>query len=75
MLVPDDDFTAVLAAVRALRKGGYEPWLAMSVVKAFYEAKQLAMAEMREVAVLPTMLPWLSDDLERVQAQRLHVVA
>ncbi len=35
MLVPDDDFTAVLAAVRALRKGGYEPWLAMSVPSAF----------------------------------------
>ena len=35
MLVPDDDFTAVLAAVRALRRGGYEPWLAMSVPSAF----------------------------------------
>src|SRR3979411_2983684 len=44
------------------------PWLAMSVVKAFYEAKQLALAEMREIAVLSTMLPWLSDDLERAQA-------
>jgi predicted ATP-grasp superfamily ATP-dependent carboligase len=35
VLVPDDDFTAVLAAVRGLRKGGYEPWLAMSVPSAF----------------------------------------
>ena len=35
VLVPDDDFTAVLAAVRALRKGGYEPWLAMSVPSAY----------------------------------------
>src|SRR5581483_7460926 len=35
VLLPDDDFTAVLAAVRALRKGGYEPWLAMSVPSAF----------------------------------------
>jgi 4,5-dihydroxyphthalate decarboxylase len=54
----------------AIRKTLVEanPWLAMSVVKAFYEAKQLAMAEMREIAVLPTMLPWLSDDLKRVQA-------
>jgi predicted ATP-grasp superfamily ATP-dependent carboligase len=34
VLVPDDDFTAVLAAVRALRKGGYEPWLAMSAPSA-----------------------------------------
>jgi predicted ATP-grasp superfamily ATP-dependent carboligase len=35
VLVPDDDFTAVLAAVRALRNGGYEPWLAMSVPSAY----------------------------------------
>lgn len=43
MLVPDDDFTAVLAAVRALRKGGYEPWLAMSVPSA-YAARSRATA-------------------------------
>ena len=43
------------------------PWLAASVVKAFYQAKQLAMAEMHEIGVLSTMLPWLQDDLERVQ--------
>jgi hypothetical protein len=35
------------------------PWLAASVVKAFYQAKQLAMAEMHEIGVLSTMLPWL----------------
>ena len=43
VLVPDDDFTAVLAAVRALRKGGYEPWLAMSVPSA-YAARSRATA-------------------------------
>ncbi len=43
MLVPDDDFTAVLAAVRALRKGGYEPWLAMSVPST-YAARSRATA-------------------------------
>ena len=43
MLVPDDDFTAVLAAVRALREGGYEPWLAMSVPSA-YAARSRATA-------------------------------
>jgi predicted ATP-grasp superfamily ATP-dependent carboligase len=43
LLVPDDDFTAVLAAVRALRKGGYEPWLAMSVPSA-YAARSRATA-------------------------------
>jgi 4,5-dihydroxyphthalate decarboxylase len=54
----------------AIRKSlvAAHPWLAMSVVKAFYEAKQLALAEMHEVAVLPVMLPWLSDDLKRAQA-------
>ena len=43
VLVPDDDFTAVLAAVRALRRGGYEPWLAMSVPSA-YAARSRATA-------------------------------
>src|ERR1700730_15215599 len=54
----------------AIRKSlvAANPWLAMSVVKAFYEAKQLAMVEMHEIAVLPVMLPWLSDDLKRAQA-------
>ena len=44
------------------------PWLAASVTKAFYEAKHLAMAEMHEIGVLPTMLPWLQDDLKRAQS-------
>jgi len=54
----------------AIRKSLVEahPWLAMSVVKAFYEAKRLAMAEMEEIAVLPVMLPWLSEDFKRSQA-------
>src|SRR5262249_15973631 len=54
----------------AIRKTLVEanPWLATSVVKAFYEAKRLAMAEMDEIGVLPVMLPWLSDDLKRAQA-------
>jgi predicted ATP-grasp superfamily ATP-dependent carboligase len=43
LLLPDDDFTAVLAAVRGLRKGGYEPWLAMSVPSA-YAARSRATA-------------------------------
>jgi 4,5-dihydroxyphthalate decarboxylase len=54
----------------AIRKTLVEahPWLAMSVVKAFYEAKQIAMAEMHEIAVLAVMLPWLSDEFRRAQA-------
>jgi 4,5-dihydroxyphthalate decarboxylase len=43
-------------------------WLAASVTKAFYHAKRLAMEEMNEIAVLPTMLPWLQDDLKRAQS-------
>ena len=43
-------------------------WLANSVIKAFHEAKRLAYASMEEMAVLPTMLPWLQDDVERVRA-------
>jgi predicted ATP-grasp superfamily ATP-dependent carboligase len=43
VLVPDDDFTAVLAAVRALHRGGYEPWLAMSVPST-YAARSRATA-------------------------------
>jgi 4,5-dihydroxyphthalate decarboxylase len=43
-------------------------WLAASVTKAFYQAKQLAMEEMNEIGVLPTMLPWLQDDLKRAQS-------
>jgi 4,5-dihydroxyphthalate decarboxylase len=54
----------------AIRKTLVEahPWLAMSVVKAFHEAKHLAMTEMDEIAVLSVMLPWLSDDFRRAQA-------
>ncbi len=44
------------------------PWLAASVTKAFYHAKQLAMEEMMEIGVLPAMLPWLPDDLRRTQS-------
>ncbi len=44
------------------------PWLAASIVKAFYRAKQLAMEEMSDLATLSTMLPWLPDDLRRAQS-------
>jgi 4,5-dihydroxyphthalate decarboxylase len=42
-------------------------WLAASVTKAFYQAKQIAMDEMNEIGVLSVMLPWLQDDLRRAQ--------
>jgi 4,5-dihydroxyphthalate decarboxylase len=43
-------------------------WLAASVTKAFYQAKQIALEEMQDVGVMPTMLPWLADDLRRAQS-------
>ena len=43
-------------------------WLPASVVKAFYQAKQIAMDEMSELAALSTMLPWLADDFRRAQS-------
>ena len=73
LLLPDDDFTAVLAAVRALRKGGYEPWLAMSVPSA-YAARSRAIA-----GTLP--VPDAGPDPEGFvaalaeAARRLHVAA
>ena len=45
-----------------------QPWLAASIVKAFYRAKQLAMEEMSDLATLSAMLPWLQDDLRRTQS-------
>jgi 4,5-dihydroxyphthalate decarboxylase len=56
----------LLAIRRALVE--QHSWLAASVTKAFYQAKQLAIDEMNEIGVLPTMLPWLQDDLKRAQS-------
>jgi len=56
----------VLAVRRSLVE--QHRWLAASVTKAFYQAKQIAIDEMSELATLSTMLPWLRDDLKRAQA-------
>jgi 4,5-dihydroxyphthalate decarboxylase len=45
------------------------PWLAVSVFKAFCQARDVARAELRQVAALhPMALPWIVDDLRRVSA-------
>lgn len=44
------------------------PWLPASVYKAFVQAKQIAEREMREVAALKYMLPWLAADLAHTEA-------
>ncbi|MDB5964231.1 MAG: putative 4,5-dihydroxyphthalate decarboxylase [Polaromonas sp.] len=38
------------------------PWLAVSVLKAFTHAKDLALRELSEVAALKTSLPWLASE-------------
>jgi 4,5-dihydroxyphthalate decarboxylase len=44
------------------------PWLAASVFKAFQEAKDVCMRDMMQVNYLRCSLPWLGDDVRRVQA-------
>jgi 4,5-dihydroxyphthalate decarboxylase len=44
------------------------PWLAASVMKAFEQARQIAMHELSQVGTLFAMLPWIGDDLKRAQA-------
>jgi 4,5-dihydroxyphthalate decarboxylase len=44
------------------------PWLAASVFKAFQQAKEVCMREMMLVNYLRCSLPWLADDVKRVQA-------
>ncbi|MDB5370929.1 MAG: 4,5-dihydroxyphthalate decarboxylase [Roseomonas sp.] len=45
-----------------------EPWLAASVFKAFLQARDVALHELRQVGTLACMLPWLPDDLKRAEA-------
>jgi 4,5-dihydroxyphthalate decarboxylase len=40
------------------------PWLAASVLKAFTEAKNLALQQLAEVAALKVSLPWLASEYE-----------
>lgn len=44
------------------------PWLAASVMKAFEEARAIALHELGQVGTLAVMLPWLADDLKRATA-------
>ncbi len=43
------------------------PWLPTSLTKAFEKARSIADAEMREVAALKYMLPWMSAELEKTE--------
>ncbi|MEQ3549825.1 ABC transporter substrate-binding protein [Pseudonocardia nematodicida] len=44
------------------------PWLAGSMLTAFERSKELVEARMTEAAANPTMVPWLSDELDRTRA-------
>ncbi|MBB6262580.1 4,5-dihydroxyphthalate decarboxylase [Paenochrobactrum gallinarii] len=43
------------------------PWLPVSLYKAFAAARDIAEQDLREVAALKTMLPWLGADLEQTE--------
>jgi 4,5-dihydroxyphthalate decarboxylase len=43
------------------------PWLAASLCKAFAEAKEIAMAELRDVTALAATLPWLPAEVEETR--------
>ncbi len=48
------------------------PWLPASLCKAFGEAKRIAEQELREVAALKVMLPWLVSEMTATQAVMGH---
>jgi 4,5-dihydroxyphthalate decarboxylase len=54
----------------AIRRPLYERhrWLAASFYKAFVEAKRRALSRMRYGGSLATMLPWLMDEIEEIDA-------
>jgi 4,5-dihydroxyphthalate decarboxylase len=45
------------------------PWLAASLVKAFAQAKELALGELGDVTALAASLPWLPAEVEETRAR------
>ena len=58
----------------AIRREVYEEnrWIAMSLYKAFAEAKRIAYEELYESAALRTMLPWMIAEIEEVRRDMGH---
>ena len=56
--------------VVAIRRQVYQRsrWLASSLVKAFTQARDLAFSGLSETAALPYVLPWVYEEIGRVQA-------
>jgi 4,5-dihydroxyphthalate decarboxylase len=53
----------------AIRREVYEanPWIAMSLYKAFAQSQKIAYEELYETAALRTMLPWMIAEIEDVR--------
>ena len=58
----------------AIRREVYEqnPWIAMSLYKAFVESQKIAYKELYETAALRTMLPWMIAEIEDVRRDMGH---
>ena len=58
----------------AIRRDLYEanPWIAMSLYKAFVQAQKIAYEELYETAALRTMLPWMIAEIEEVRRDMGH---
>jgi 4,5-dihydroxyphthalate decarboxylase len=61
-------FPIMHVVVMARRVYEREPWIAVSLLEAFVEAKRRAFAAMRELGALAVSLPWLGHSLEEVDA-------
>jgi 4,5-dihydroxyphthalate decarboxylase len=55
--------------VVVIRRDVYDanPWVAQSLMKAFVAAQKLAYEDLREIAALKVMLPWLPSELEATE--------
>jgi 4,5-dihydroxyphthalate decarboxylase len=58
----------------AIKREVYEanPWIAMSLYKAFVQAQKIAYEELYETAALRTMLPWMIAEIEEVRRDMGH---
>ena len=58
----------------AIRRDVYErnPWIAMSLYKAFAQSQKIAYDELYETAALRTMLPWMIAEIEEVRRDMGH---
>ena len=58
----------------AIRRDVYEqnPWIAMSLYKAFAQSQKIAYEELYETAALRTMLPWMIAEIEEVRRDMGH---